>query len=202
MEQMIEIMSPRHLKKISTNIAFSKRKTTEEWLQELIDEKKFRFRYFLTLSFNKQQTCFISQYLENKHVKNVLLDFFYPNKKPTDRIRVWFFVERHLAGGFHLHILLEGMNGLVWLSENNRKVTLKKSTLFALMANDIVFDEVIVETLTNHLQTYIKRLGKGKQSVDMRSIGNVETRIQYVNKSLSGIEFSNWEHIDFQNSDL
>jgi hypothetical protein len=94
------------------------------------------------------------------------------------------------------------MNGLVWLSENNRKVTLKKSTLFALMANDIVFDEVIVETLTNHLQTYIKRLGKGKQSVDMRSIGNVETRIQYVNKSLSSIEFSNWEHIDFQNSDL
>jgi len=199
---MIEIMSPRHSNSRSIHIATSKRKTTEEWLQELITEKKFHFRYFLTLSFSKQQTCVINQYLENRHIKNVLLDFFYPNRKPADRIRMWFFVERHLSGGLHLHILLEGINGLKWMSENNRKVTLKKSTLFALVAGDIAFDKVIGETLTNHLQMYIRRLGKGRQAVDMRGIGNVETRIQYVNKSLSSIEFSNWEHIDFQSSDL
>jgi hypothetical protein len=200
MNNIISILSPRH-STISTIVA-SKRKTTQQWLQDLIDEKRFRFRYFITLSFNKQQTCVINQYLENKHIKRVFLDFFYPNKKPDNRLRIWFFVERHLSGALHLHLLLEGMDGLKWLGTNNRKVTLNKSTIYSLLAGDICFDDVITETLTNHLKTYIKRLGKGKQSVDMRKVGNIESRIQYVNKSLSSVDFSNWEHIDFQNSDL
>ena len=200
MENMNTSLSVRHTT-ISNTIA-SKRKATEQWLQDLIDERKIHFRYFLTLSFTKQQTCFINQYLENKHIKNVILDYFYPNRKPSNRIKVWFFVERHLQGGLHLHILLEGMDGLTWMGTNNRKVTLKKSTIFSIAAGDVSYDDVITETLTNHLQTYIKRLGKGKQSTDIRGIGNIQSRIQYVNKTLSSIDFSNWEHIDFQNSDL
>jgi|TARA_R100000005_G_C4984653_1_gene193333 hypothetical protein len=185
-----------------SNIATAKRQTTEAWLQQKIDDRKIHFRYFITLSFTKQQTSIINQELDNRHIKRVILDFFYPNKKPKNRVRVWFFVERHLTGGLHLHILLEGMDGLDWLGRNNRKITLSKKTLYQLLEEDISFDDVITEALTNHLQTYVKKLGRGKQSVDMRKIGNIHKRIQYVNKSLSSIDFSNWEHIDFNNSDL
>ena len=106
-----------------------KRKTTEEWLERLVDEKEYKFRYFITLSFNKQQTSFINQYLENRHIKRVILDFFYPNRKPENCIRLWFFVEPHLSGDFTSHILTEGMDGLTWFRTCNRKVTFKKSTL-------------------------------------------------------------------------
>jgi len=197
---MDTLVSPRHLYKRTTNPI--NRKTTEKWLLDLIDERKYQFRYFLTLSFNRQQTSFINQYLENRHIKRVILDFFYPNRKPENRIRLWFFVEPHLSGGLHLHILMEGVEGLTWFRTCNRKVTLKKSTLFNLIADDISFDEVITEALTNHLTGYVKRLGKGSQAVDIRGIGYIPARIQYVNKTLSSLEFSNWEHIDFQNSDL
>lgn len=197
---MNTLVSPRHSKSGTTNP--NKRKTTEEWLERLVDEKKYKFRYFITLSFNKQQTSFINQYLENRHIKRVILDFFYPNRKPLNRIRLWFFVEPHLSGGLHLHILTEGMDGLTWFRTCNRKVTLKKSTLYNLIADDISFDEVISEALTNHLTGYVKRLGKGSQAVDFRKIGYIPARIQYVNKTLSSFEFSNWEHIDFENSDL
>ena len=71
-----------------------------------------------------------------------------------------------------------------------------------IVCRDFSMEDVITEALTNHLQSYIKRLGKGKQSVDMRRIGNIQQRVQYVNKSLHSLDFNNWEHIDFINSDL
>ena len=179
-----------------------KRIATEEWLQGIIDKEDLRFRYFLTLSFNRGQTSEINQYLDNKHIKKVILDFFYPNKKPDKRIRIWFFLERHLSGKLHLHILLESMDGLSWLLSNNRKVTLKKSTIYQILCDDISIDDLITETLTNHLQAYILKLGKGKQAVDIRKIGDIKKRVQYINKSLTSIDFDGWRHIDFENSDL
>jgi hypothetical protein len=195
------LASPRHSLK-RTYPALSKRKTTEEWLEGVIKEQNIKFRYFLTLSFNKAQSSTLNQYLDNRHIKNVLLDFFYPNKKPNNRIRFWFFVEKHISGQLHVHILMEGMNGITWLEKNNRRITIRKSTLLDIVSRDFSMDDVITEALTNHLQAYIKRLGRGKQSVDFRSIGNVQQRVQYVNKSLNSLDFNNWEHIDFQNSDL
>lgn len=115
---------------------------------------------------------------------------------------MWFFVEKHLSGYLHLHILMEGMDALTWLRKNNRRISLSKKTLFNIIARDYSMDDVITEALTNHLQSYVRRLGTGKQSVDMRSIGNVQKRVHYVNKSLSSLNFDGWEHIDFQNSDL
>ena len=97
---------------------------------------------------------------------------------------------------------MEGIDGLTWLMKNNRKISLSKKTLFDIVANDFCMDDVITETLTNHLQQHILRLGKSKQSVDCRSIGNIQKRVHYVNKSLSSFNFDKWEHIDFENSDL
>ena len=167
-----------------------------------MEDKSINFRYFITLTFYKAQTNLINQYLDNKHIKKVILDFFYPNKKPNNRIRVWFFVERHQEGTLHLHLLMEGLDGLTWLMTNNRKISLSKNTLFDIVADDYSMDDVITEALTNHLQTYILRLGKSQQSVDCRSIGNIQKRVHYVNKQLGSINFDAWEHIDFENSDL
>ena len=115
---------------------------------------------------------------------------------------MWFFVEKHLSGYLHLHILTEGIDALTWLRKNNRKITVHKKTLFDIIARDYSMDDVITEALTNHLQSYIRRLGKGSQGVDMRKVGNIQQRVHYVNKSLSSIDFDKWQHIDFQNSDL
>ena len=54
----------------------------------------------------------------------------------------------------------------------------------------------------NHLKTYIKKLGNGKKSTNFKKIGEVKTRVNYVNKSLETFDFDGWEHIDFENSDL
>ena len=178
------------------------RRKTEDWLRRVMKEKSINFRYFITLTFYKAQTNIINQYVDNKHIKKVILDFFYPNKKPHNRIRIWFFVERHQEGTLHLHLLMEGIDGLTWLMKNNRKISLSKKTLFDIVANDFCMDDVITETLTNHLQQHILRLGKSKQSVDCRSIGNIQKRVHYVNKSLSSFNFDKWEHIDIENSDL
>ena len=97
---------------------------------------------------------------------------------------------------------MEGIDGLSWMTENNRKVSLSKRTLFNIVSRDFSMDDVITEALTNHLKTYVRRLSLGKQSVDMRGIGNIRQAVRYVNKSLSSIEFNQWQHIDFQNSDL
>ena len=66
------------------------------------------------------------------------------------------------------------MDGLSWLSKNNRKITINKRTLFDIVAKDFSIDDVMTEALTNHLQRYIHKLGYGKQSVDWKSIGNIQ----------------------------
>ena len=59
---------------------------------------------------------------------------------------------------------MEGMDGLSWLSKNNRKITINKRNLFDIVARDFSMDDVMTEALTNHLQRYIRKLGYGKQS--------------------------------------
>lgn len=194
-------VSSRHSTKLEYQ-NLSKRQSTELWLNKLVEKEKIEFKYFLTLSFYKAQKLVINQYLDNTHIKKVLLDFFYPNRKPIDRIRIWFFVERHASDYLHLHVLMEGMDGMEWLSTRNRKISIKKSSLLDILNSNVSIEEVMIEAITNHLQAYVRRLGTGKQSVDMRNVGNVKTRIQYVNKSLNSLEFAAWEHIDYENSDM
>jgi len=114
-----------------------------------------------------------------------------PNgRKPKDRMRIWFFNEKEGMfknvddfekeklndGKLHLHILMECVDGLSWLMKNNRKITIKKSTIFDIIAGDYVMDDVIIEALTNHLQAHIRRLGKSKQSMVSELIKNIDKR--------------------------
>ena len=81
----------------SSSATLSTRYATELWLHRKSEELYFNPSYFLTLSFFKGSKSTINQYIDNRHIKKVILDFFYPNgKKPKDRIRLWFFVERRV----------------------------------------------------------------------------------------------------------
>ena len=205
-ENEMEDLSPCHYDlDESSSARITARDATEVWLNRKMEDGCFNFQYFITLSFFKATKSPINQYLDNHHIKKVILDFFYPNgKKSKDRIRLWFFVERHkVSRKLHLHILSEGIDGLSWLCGQNRKIEISKDTLFDVIADEeYTLDDVIIEALNNHLKRHIKKLGNGKQATNFKKIGDFSSRIHYVNKSLLKYDFDGWEHIDIQNSDL
>ena len=193
--------SSRHITKLQYR-GLSKRKTTEVWLKGLAKERGFKFRYFLTLSFYKPQRCIINQYLDNEHIKKVIVDFFYPNKKPKNRIRFWLFVEQHKDGDLHLHLLMEGMDEMEWLSKRNRKICIRKTTILDVIQGRQSIGEMMLESLAHHMKRWVFRLGHGKHSFNAKDIGVVDWRIEYLNKSLDSWDFNGWEHIDWENSDM
>ena len=73
----------------------SKRWSTEYWLRNLVVEKDFKFKYFITFSFYKAQAHIINQYLENRFIKKVILGFLLSKWKKTKRQNeIWFFNEK------------------------------------------------------------------------------------------------------------
>ena len=171
-------------------------------MKGLAKERGFKFGHFLTHSFYKPQQWVVNQYLDNEHIKKVIVDFFYPNKKPKDRIRFWLFVEQHKDGDLHLHILMEGMDEMEWLSKRNRKITIRKTTLLSVVQGNYSIKVIMLESLAHHMKTYILRLGKGKQSFKAKEVGIMDWRIEYLNKSLDSWDFNGWEHLDVENSDM
>ena len=71
-----------------------KRWSTERWLEEMIREFDINFQDFITISFHQPNKDIVDQSLLGKHIKKVILDFFYKKNKPINMINIWIFIER------------------------------------------------------------------------------------------------------------
>lgn len=176
----------------------SKRIQVESFLLKKIEEEGINFEYFITLSSYKPTRDVGSCRKDNAFIKRVILDFFYSKsgKKKADRMRLWFFNERHADGDIHLHILMEG------ISQQCRERVSRRIFIDTDGVCETLDDNAILGALTKHLKRHVKRLGNGHQAVDCREIGILEERIHYVNKSMEGTDFEGIDHIDFVNSDF
>ena len=195
-------MALRHLPFTPYLISHRNREITKDWLLRRQEDLDINFGYFISLSFYKQTDNPVIQYLDNHHIRKVILDFFYPHAKPKNRIRLWFFVEQHKSKKLHIHFLMEQVDYEWWLGSRNRKIILHKNTLSKIISNEYSMNDVFTESLTNHLKEWVNKLGRGKKSTKIKPALEVNKRIHYVNKSLDNWNFDKWQHIDYENSDF
>ena len=180
---------------------------TVQFLSECIKSQDIDFKFFMTLSYYSPVYTMCDIVKEQKHIKNVILKYFY-NNIPKDRMRLWFFMERHSSLAYHSHILIEGIDDII---RNRFGYDSTVNSNIILHTTDKM-DSVILDGLERHMKKYVKRLGTGGDAVDIRDIGDIEKRLGYVNKEMrNGIrdiaqegrtEKGLWDHIDIQNSDM
>ena len=200
-----------------TNGWSTDRSDFDRWLNELIVQEGIIFEEYLTISFHKPRQFIVDQYLDNGHIKNVIIDFFYKNTKPKKRIRIWFFVEREgmffsqgknpkletiRNGNLHIHIFMELIDLDDWLDTKSRNITIKKKTISKLLKGECSKRELMRESLINHLKRNVWRTPNSKQGINIKDFGEAKKRVHYQSKPLDSVEFDNYEHLDFENSDL
>jgi hypothetical protein len=205
-------------KKLSLQQQPNEHDVTVQFLKERIAECDIQFKYFITMSYYSPVYTIGDMIKENKHVKMVMLKYFY-NNIPNNKIRIWFFVEKHASSAYHSHILMEGLDDRIrmrYCERNNKIFTYSidriTSTNNIIMNTDEDLDEEIMDGLRAHLQEKVKRLGKGSGSLDIRDAGDIDRRLGYVNKEMRyGInelalegytDKGLWDHIDWMNSDM
>ena len=184
----------------------------------MIKEFDIEFKDFITIIFHKSNKNIVDQSKLGYHIKKVILDFFQNKNKPENMINLWIFVELErmffrqgknlelepiFTGDLHFHILMERVDLDWWLATKNRDITLKKRHLHNFYTGHFPTKEQLMrETLINHLTQKVHKIPKSKKGLDIRNFEEIKKRIHCVNKSLSSVEFDKWEHIDFLNSDL
>jgi len=180
---------------------------TVQFLSECIKSQDIDFKFFMTLSYYSPVYTMGDMVKEQKHIKNVILKYFY-NNIPKDRMRLWFFMERHSSLAYHSHILIEGIDDII----RNRFGYDSTANSNIILHTTDKMDSEILDGLERHLKKYVKRLGTGGDAVDIRCVGDIEKRLGYVNKEMcNGIrdialegrtEKGLWDHIDIYNSDM
>lgn len=206
-------------KKLSLQQQPNEHDVTVQFLKERIAECDIQFKYFITMSYYSPAYNIEDMIKENKHVKMVMLKYFY-NNIPNKKIRIWFFIEKHASSAYHSHILMECLDDKIRdrYCERNSKIftpsigSITDSTDNIIMNTDEDLDEEIMDGLRIHLQEKVKRLGKGSGAVDIRNVGDIDRRLGYVNKTMRyGInelalegytDKGLWDHIDWMNSDM
>lgn len=201
-------------KKLSLQQQPNEHDVTVQFLKERIAEQDIQFKYFITMSYYSPVYTIGDMIKENKHVKMVMLKYFY-NNIPSNRIRIWIFIEKHASSAYHSHILMEGLDDRIRMRYCERNDILfipNGITDNIIKYTDENLDEEIMDGLRVHLQENVKRLGKGSGAVDIREIGDIDRRLGYVNKEMRyGInelalegytDKGLWDHIDWMNSDM
>ena len=88
----------KHAQDTETSVSDKKRRgkrwSTERWLEEIIEKFDVQFKDFISISFHKPNKDIVDQSLLGKHIKKVILDFFYKKNKPKNMINIWIFIER------------------------------------------------------------------------------------------------------------
>ena len=208
-----------------------KRSTTESWLRYMVQHDNINFKDFFTISFHKPTKDLVKQYLQIKHIKNVILDFLYKNSRPDNKVRIWFFVEKEgmffrqgkngdldlmFGGDLHIHFLIENIEDPIkWFRKKSRNITINNKRLLQFHLREPVdidgkdkpkrtlsLQDLMNEALINHLKNKIVEMPRSKDGIIRKEIGDIRKRLHYVNKSLSSVEFDKWEHIDFEHSDI
>ena len=201
-------MNPYMRRKLLLQQQPNEHSLTVQFLSECIKSQDIDFKFFMTLSYYSPVYTMCDIVKEQKHIKNVILKYFY-NNIPKDRMRLWFFMERHRSHAYHSHILIEGVDDMIRNRFFGYNSTANSNII--LHTTDKM-DSVILDGLERHLKKYVKRLGTGGDAVDIRDIGDIEKRLGYVNKEMrAGIqdialegwtEKGLWDHLDVQNSDM
>ena len=78
---------------------------------------------------------------------------------------------------------MEGIDPCHWLTSRNRKITIKKSSINAMLQGQYSVDELLEESLINHLKEHIWRIGDGKQSIDIKDKKDIKKRSRKINAS-------------------
>ena len=80
-------------------------------LLDKVNAHDIQFKYFLTLDYwfkrmNKEDRLL----KDNRHLKKIVQKFF------KSEVRMFFFNEKHKSGGFHRHVVMEGIPESRWLN--------------------------------------------------------------------------------------
>ncbi len=133
---------------LTAELKHKKRWSTESWLRDLIEQENFQFKDFLYMSFHTPNKDVVDQYLDNKYIWNVILDFSYKNQRPKSKIRLWFFTERESmffkqrknqdvdvikGGNLHIYIIMDRIDPDWWMDQNNKKITMNKRTIWMFL---------------------------------------------------------------------
>ncbi len=113
-------------------------------MRDLLEQENLQFKDCLYISFHTPNKDVVGQYLDKKYIWNVILDFFYKNQRPKNKIRLWFFTARESmffkqrknqdldvikGGNLHIYIIMDRTDPDWWMDQNNRKITMKKRTI-------------------------------------------------------------------------
>jgi len=179
---------------------WQQKKTTVDYLMSIIDSQAINFNYFVTLSFKSPVRDIGMAGKNNQWIKKLIVDYFYTKtgKTKADRMKFLFINERHRDGDIHLHLFMERWNDRCLDRVYSRII---QHTAFSCV--DDLTDNAILNGLKKHLQKNVKTLGTGSASMDIRYVGDVRKRLEYVNKSIvNGCFEGAYDHIDFINSDI
>lgn len=166
---------------------------TEEYLNQRLTDNQIDFKYFITLEFLERRYKVSDQVRDNRRIKRQILKYFYPMHP-----RIWMVNERHKDGGIHVHVLVESTHGNT--SDDSKYIIDTDGKMRVVWADES--KEGSAEELRRYLSQNVKRVCTSKRGVDVSPVGDISRRIHYLNKSIERGDFTNVDHIDFENSDI
>lgn len=173
-------------------------------------------KYFMSFNFRKPSKKYFQQYCQNAHIKAIILRFLYGKNIPkSNRVKLFFFVEKsRYDRTLHTHLLMESLctrsmdRMLRRMNYNGDKIFLPSIRDTDGIITNEYFEGLILNRMMDTIKNNTSALGTGKQSTDVRLIGDEMLRINYCTKEVNmKTRYSNkvydwFDCVDVVNSDL